>query len=458
MYESPIDHHRAAQPLLEPPTLSIGTRSGLLLLIALVLSLLTTPTTTAHAGDTAPGKVYNGVIADIADLPSVVLVDVGGGQCTGTVIASTWVLTAAHCFDGGATEATVFIGFDARSDLDEGVASQRVVMHPDYDANTWEADIALIELSLATDAPPQALSASGAASPIGSSAVITGWGLQSNNPDVESDNLRRGAVTVVDCEGNIDPALAQVFVCAGSDTQDVCEGDSGGPLLAVTSSGLVQVGLVSHGEACDQNSSLVGIYASVSHYRGWVDATIVATDVAPGPFNDVSADSVHAPGITAVRDAGIAAGVGGGNFAPGRDVTREQMASFLARALELDIDPDADPGFPDVIPGTTHAGAIAAIREFGVTQGLADGTFNPTGTVTRAQMATFLALSLWEDFDEDADSGFPDVTPGTTHAGAIAAILDAGITEGRPDGTFDPSGNVTRAAMATFLARAFELI
>lgn len=457
MPESPIDHHSAVQPLLERPPSSIGTRSGLMLLIALVLSLMAAPTTTAHAGDTAPGKIYNGVIADIADLPAVVLVE-GDGMCTGTVIASTWVLTAAHCFDDGGTQATVWIGFDDIADLDEGVASQRVITHPDYDADTWEADIALIELSSATETPPQALSVSGAASPIGSSAVITGWGLQSNNPDVESDNLRRGEVTVVDCEGNIDPALADIFVCAGSDTQDVCQGDSGGPLLAVTSSGLVQVGLVSHGEACDQNSSLVGIYTSISHYRAWIDGFTGVTGPPQGPFNDVPADSTHAPGIAAVRDAGIAAGVGGGNFAPGRDVTREQMASFLARALELDIDPDADPGFPDVVAGTTHAGAIAAIREFGVTQGLADGTFNPTGTVTRAQMATFLALSLWEDFDENADSGFPDVTAGATHAGAIAAILDAGITQGRPDGTFDPSGNVTRAAMATFLARAFELI
>ena len=106
------------------------------------------------------------------------------------------------------------------------------------------------------------------------------------------------------------------------------------------------------------------------------------------------------------------------------------------------------------VAGTTHADSILAVIQAGIAAGFPDGTYRPGQPVTRGQMATFLTRT----FDLPAgDTNFPDAE-GTTHADAIAAVAAAGITGGFPDGTYRPGQPVTRGQMATFLARALELV
>lgn len=127
------------------------------------------------------------------------------------------------------------------------------------------------------------------------------------------------------------------------------------------------------------------------------------------------------------------------------------MASFLARALDL---PNEGGGrFADT-DGSVHAGAIHAIAEAGVTAGYDDGTFRPGLSVSRAQMASFLARAL--DLPTGDQGAFTD-TGDSVHAEAIGAIAGAGVTTGYDDGTFRPSAAVTRGQMASFIARAFAL-
>jgi hypothetical protein len=115
----------------------------------------------------------------------------------------------------------------------------------------------------------------------------------------------------------------------------------------------------------------------------------VETTVATRSFPDV--DGVHAPGIAAVAAAGITQGYDDGTFRPHLAVTRAQMATFLARALELEP-ADDEHTFPDV--DGVHAPGIAAVAAADITQGYDDGTFRPHLAVTRAQMATFLTRAL----------------------------------------------------------------
>jgi hypothetical protein len=66
------------------------------------------------------------------------------------------------------------------------------------------------------------------------------------------------------------------------------------------------------------------------------------------------------------------------------------MSTFLAAAYHLDA--AGDPDFDDVSPDHTHARSIAAVAEAGVTTGCGDGNnFCPSLPVSRAQMASFLA-------------------------------------------------------------------
>jgi peptidoglycan/xylan/chitin deacetylase (PgdA/CDA1 family) len=185
-----------------------------------------------------------------------------------------------------------------------------------------------------------------------------------------------------------------------------------------------------------------------------------APPAVPGPFDDVPSTSTHATSIARLKELGITQGCGDGLYCPGDPVTRAQMASFLVRAFEL---PAGSPDhFRDVTPGSTHATSIGAVYEAGITRGCsADGRdYCPSRSVTRAQMASFLARSL--GLPDGPTDAFLDVAPGSTHAAAIGAIWEAGITKGcATDGrspSYCPGDPVSRAQMASLLVRALEVV
>ena len=182
------------------------------------------------------------------------------------------------------------------------------------------------------------------------------------------------------------------------------------------------------------------------------------SDPALGDSFDDSTGSVFEESIRKVAEAGITNGCNsaGTLFCPNTTVTRAQMAVFLLRGLKLPV-PSGATGFTDSA-GFAQA-AIDAMAAAGITMGCnADGTlFCPNKPVTRGQMAAFLARALKLP-TPDVPAAFDD-TANSVFNNAIAAILEAGITRGC-DSTgkrFCPDKPVTRAQMATFLARALDL-
>ena len=108
-----------------------------------------------------------------------------------------------------------------------------------------------------------------------------------------------------------------------------------------------------------------------------------------GPFADITT-SIHAPNINALAAAGITAGCSANAYCPEQVVSREQMATFLTRALELT---PTQHNFADVGTGT-HAQDIGAIAQAGITTGCGPGLYCPFDWVTREQMASFLARAF----------------------------------------------------------------
>ncbi len=184
-------------------------------------------------------------------------------------------------------------------------------------------------------------------------------------------------------------------------------------------------------------------------------------DAAPAGFVDVAVGGVHSAAVDALFAAGVTEGCGVGplRFCPDAAVTRAQMASFLARALELRV-PRVPAGFVDVAVGGVHSAAVDALFAAGVTEGCGVGPlrFCPDAAVTRAQMASFLARAL-ELRVPRVPAGFVDVAVGGVHSAAVDALFAAGVTEGCGVGPlrFCPDAAVTRAQMASFLARALGL-
>jgi spore germination protein YaaH len=151
-----------------------------------------------------------------------------------------------------------------------------------------------------------------------------------------------------------------------------------------------------------------------------------------------------------IANEGITAGCGVERFCPKATVTREQMASFLARALNL---PAASRDWFDDDGASSHQADINRIAEAGITGGCATDRFCPRSAVTREQMASFLARALElpnspTDFFADDDS--------SAHEGNINRLAQAGITGGCATDRYCPNASILREQMAAFLRRALE--
>ena len=175
---------------------------------------------------------------------------------------------------------------------------------------------------------------------------------------------------------------------------------------------------------------------------------------AAGLFTDDDGNP-HEGSIEAIASEEITRGCNpaGDQFCPDDPVTRGQMAALLNRSLDLpasthDLFTDDD--------DSIFEEDIQAIAAAGITLGCspAGDMFCPGDNVTRGEMAAFISrgfdleASPEDRFTDDDDSVFEE---------DIQAIAAAAITLGCGPGRFCPDDPVTRAQMASFLARALDL-
>lgn len=176
---------------------------------------------------------------------------------------------------------------------------------------------------------------------------------------------------------------------------------------------------------------------------------------SPAPWQPSSTfyDTAGSPFLADIEwlaAAGISNGCGGGAFCPSSAVSREQMASFLRRALGL---PAAGTDYFWDDGASPHQDDINRVAQAGIANGCGGGAFCPGNLVSREQMASFLSRAL----GLPAPSGdyFWDDS-GSIHEDAINRLAEAGITTGCAGGQYCPSASVTREQMAAFLHRAFD--
>jgi subtilisin family serine protease len=168
-----------------------------------------------------------------------------------------------------------------------------------------------------------------------------------------------------------------------------------------------------------------------------------------GSFLDADGNK-HEAAIEWLLAQGITAGCAPELFCPEGLVTRGQMASFLSRAL--DLPPTSTDYFGDD-DGSTHEANINRLAAAGLTYGCGPDTYCPDGIVSRAQMASFLSRAL--HLPATASDYFSDDET-SSHEAAINRIAAAGLTVGCGPQQYCPAGSVTRAQMATFLYRALR--
>ena len=271
-----------------------------------------------------------------------------------------------------------------------------------------------------------------------------------------------------------------VVAAAGNDGQDL----SGNPLIRRYPAmyrypNLVTVAATDLDDFLVRNDRVRSNYGA-RHVDIAAPGDEIISTVAGGGCTYFEGTSFAAPQVAGALALGrvVAPGMGAGELIATLNRTARQVPSLQDRVTSggvLDIAAflegverpacgrEHDPaGFGDVVEGSTHAAAIDCIFAFGLTRGVEEGVYAPARTITRGEMAAFLARTLdsagyaLPEVDP-ADAPFDDVA-GTTHELAIAQVAALELSEGYGDGRFGTRDPVTRGQMATFLVNLVDLL
>jgi secreted trypsin-like serine protease len=276
--------------------------------------------TVASAGASTPAqtRIVGGQVAKAGTFPWLARVidfrdDGLVGTCTGTVVSTNLILTAAHCVvdeeTGEIAEPSQFSvvtgDVDWRSAERTVSTVSHVLVYPNYEPEGLKhwGDAALLQLTAPITAPPLKL-ASSAFWVAGTGAVIVGWGRTSYSQETLPDDLNWAEVVVQGksyCESNAPNfhPLGQVCTIDAPDlTSGICNGDSGGPLLALLPGTeevvVIGVSVVSYGECSTSKPSLATRSDLIDN---WVNARI--KELAPPPPAPAPTTTKPAPAAAA---------------------------------------------------------------------------------------------------------------------------------------------------------------
>jgi hypothetical protein len=181
-------------------------------------------------------------------------------------------------------------------------------------------------------------------------------------------------------------------------------------------------------------------------------------------FLDVPSNDPFYTVIGQLSARGVTLGCGSGNYCPNDPVLREQMAAFIMRAKgEFNPPTPGSQRFTDVPPANAFYNFIDRMAVLNITLGCnppSNTMYCPSTAVTREQMSAFIMRGLGEFSPPTPGSQrFNDVPPANAFYNFIDRLAVLNITLGcTPDHLFYcPTDPVTRAQMAAFLVRAFNL-
>ena len=140
---------------------------------------------------------------------------------------------------------------------------------------------------------------------------------------------------------------------------------------------------------------------------------------------------------------------------------KKLLAMVLALVMTLSLAVSANAAFKDADKvSADYSEAVAVLNGMGVFKGYEDGSFQPQGNITRAEVAAIVYRVYTQDV-KDAKASlyatynkFSDMTGAGWAAGYIGYCANAELVKGYPDGTFKPSGKITGYEVLAMILRA----
>lgn len=156
--------------------------------------------------------------------------------------------------------------------------------------------------------------------------------------------------------------------------------------------------------------------------------------------------------------AGLIKGYTDGSFKPNASITRSEFAVVLMRAMKPEGSADAT-SFSD--SNAIAAWAEEAINQAvkaGIITGYEDGYFRPAKEITRMELAVMVARALKLDVTATSTGFADDANIPQWAKGAVAAVKEQGVIQGRDNNLFDPLATATRAEAVTMIINMLKLM
>jgi hypothetical protein len=190
--------------------------------------------------------------------------------------------------------------------------------------------------------------------------------------------------------------------------------------------------------------------------RTWVYSF---TDTPPWTGLQPFVEQLFRKGVT-TGCTSLVPSTGARSYCPDQAVTRDQMAVFIVRALELLPLTPSTPTFADVPASYWAYGFIERLYAQGITTGCASAPLRycPLDQVRRDQMAAFLVRAKGLSQLDPGTPTFADVPKTSPFYGYVERLYQQNVTTGcspGPPRLYCPADPVTRRQMAAFLIRAF---